>query len=94
MAQGLTRARASEVVGDSSRTGGVGHAGVVLSGTLGKRARRGVGGPAEEEEIMSQYELDRIRRVKRNKDFMRSLGIEMGASVSESTTAEKGGKLI
>ena len=33
VAQGVTRARASEVVGDSSRTGGVGHAGVVLSGT-------------------------------------------------------------
>ena len=92
VAQTLTRARASEVVGDSSRTGGVGHAGVVVSGTLGKRARRGAGGPAEEEEIMSQYEWDRIRRMKRNKDFMRSLGIEMGALASKSTTAENRGR--
>ena len=86
--QALTRARESEVVVDSSRTGGLGHTGVVLSGNLGKRARRGAWGPAEEEEIMSQYELDRLRRMKVNEDFMRSLGIEMSASVSKRTTAE------
>ena len=37
---------------------------------------------------MSQYELDRLRRMKVNEDFMRSLGIEISASVSERTTAE------
>ena len=53
--QALTRARESEVVVESSRTGGVGHTEGILWGNLGKRARRGAGGPAEEEEIMSQY---------------------------------------
>ena len=52
--QDLTRARESEVVVDSSFTGGLGHTEGILSGNLGKRARRGAGGPAEEEEIMSQ----------------------------------------
>ena len=86
--QTLTRARESEVVVDSSRAVGVGHTVVILSGNLGKRARRGAGGPAEEEEIMSQYELDRLRRMKVNEDFMRSLGIEMSASISKRSTAE------
>ena len=81
--QALTRARESEVLVDSSRTGGLGHTEVVLSGNLGKRARRGAGGPAEEEEIISQYEVDRLRRMKVNEDIMRSLGIEMSASVSK-----------
>ena len=88
--QALTRARESEVVADSSRTGGVGHTEGILSGNLGKMARRGAGGPAEEEEIMSQYELDRLRRMKVNEDFMRSLGIEMSASISKRTTVENG----
>ena len=37
---------------------------------------------------MSQYELDRLRRMKGNEYFMRSLGIEMSASVSKRTTTE------
>ena len=41
--QDLTRARESEIVVDSSRTGGVGHTEGILSGNLGKRARRGTG---------------------------------------------------
>ena len=37
---------------------------------------------------MSQYEMVRLRRIKGDEDFMRSLGIEMSASVSKRTTAE------
>ena len=39
---------------------------------------------------MSQYELpvNRLRRMKVNEDFMRSLGIDMSASISERTTVE------
>ena len=37
---------------------------------------------------MSQYELYWKRRNKENKDFMRSLGIEMSASACEKTTVE------
>ena len=51
--QDLTRARELEVIVDSSRTGGLGHTEGILSGNLGKRARRGAGGSAEEEEIMN-----------------------------------------
>ena len=39
-------------------------------------------------EIISHYQLDRIRRKKENKDFDRSLGIEMRASVRKGNTVE------
>ena len=44
----LTRARESEVVVDTGRTGGLGHTGNASSGNLGKRAKKVTGGPAEE----------------------------------------------
>ena len=71
----LTRARESEVAVDTGRTGFLVHTEVALLGNLVKRTRRGAGGPDEEVEILSQYELDRKRLKKANEDFMRSLGI-------------------
>ena len=88
----LTRARESEVAVDTGRTGGLGHTEVASLGNFGKRTRRGAGGPDEEVEIMSQYELDRKRRKEENEDFIRSLGIEMSemsVSASKKTTVEK-----
>ena len=73
---------------DTGRTGGLGHTEVAPLGKLGKRTRRGAGGPAKEVEIMSQYQFDRKRRKKENEDFMRSLGIEMSVSASKRTAAE------
>ena len=61
----LTRARESEVAVDTCRAGGLGHTEVASLGNLGKRTRRGAGGPAEEVEFMSQYGLDRKGRKRR-----------------------------
>ena len=52
----MTRARESEIAVDTGRTGGLGHTRVASLGNLGKRTRRGSGGPAEEVEILLQYE--------------------------------------